>query len=115
MPRPTIPCPQCRRELFNLHHPWCLWCGANITPEQFEQVAQRQHWADPDPQLSPLLPLTYSSPFGLGMFRRLNPMAVRGTASPWERKLRVAGAVLGVCFAAARLIEVLWAWHLHLR
>ena len=116
MPRPTIHCPQCRRELFNLHHPRCLWCGASIAPEQFEMVAQRQSADDPAfQQPLPLLPPTYGTPlFGLGMFRRLNPLAVRGSVSPWERKLRIAGAALGVCFVLAKLTEALWSlWYIH--
>lgn len=115
MPRPTIHCPQCRRELFNLHHPWCLWCGASIAPEQFELVAQRQTLEDCEPQVLPLLPPTYGTPlFGLGMFRRLNPLAVRGCVSPWERKLRIVGAALGVGFVSAKLAEALWSlWHIH--
>ena len=115
MPRPTIHCPQCRRELFNLHHPWCLWCGASIAPEQFELVAQCRREDQALPQPLPLLPPTYgAAPFGFGMFRRLNPLAVRGSVSPWERKLRIAGAVLGVCFVLAKLVETLWSlWQLH--
>lgn len=118
MPRSTIHCPQCRRELLNLHHPWCLWCGANITPEQFALVAQCHALEDPSFQrsLPPLSP-TYRSgtvSFGLGALRRLNPLAVRGIVLPWERKLRIAGAALGVCFVSAKLIEALWSlWQLH--
>ena len=116
MPRPIIHCPQCRRELFNLHHPWCLWCGANITPEQFEKGAQRQSTANTAfPQDLPPLPPTFGPvPFGFGMFRRLIPMAVRGSVSPWERKLRVGGAVLGVGLVLAKLMETLWSlWYIH--
>ena len=40
MSGPTIHCPECRRELFNLHRPQCLWCGARLTPEEFQQVAE---------------------------------------------------------------------------
>ena len=110
MPRSTIHCPQCRRELFNLHHSWCLWCGANVTQEQSEQVAMRRTSDDSEPQPLPLLPPTYGAPlFGLGMFRRLNPMTVRGLISSWERKLRIAGAALGICFIPAKLTEALWA------
>lgn len=115
MPRSTIHCPQCRRELFNLHHPWCLWCGASIAPEQFEQVAMRRASDASEPQPVPLLPPTYgTSLFGLGLFRRLNPMAVRVSVSPWERKLRIIGAALGVGFVSAKLAEALWSlWYIH--
>ena len=112
MPRPTIHCPQCRRELFNLHHPWCLWCGASIAPEQFELVAAPPAPENPAFQqpMPLLLPPNYGRLSGLGAFRRFIPLrAINGSQSPWERKLRIAGAALGLCFVAAKLAEALWA------
>lgn len=117
MPRPTIICPQCHRELFNLRRPHCLWCGARISLEQFEQVAAPLESPDFSfQQTMPLLPPTYGvSPFSFRAFQRLNPFrSINGSISPWERKLRIAGAALGVCLVAAKLAEVCWTlWQLH--
>ena len=122
MPRPTIHCPQCHRELFNLHHPRCLWCGAEITAEQFALVAAPPSAAgSPSQQPIPILPPLYPGPSygigfsGLGGFRRLNPFsAINGSISPWERKLRIAGAALAVCLVTAKLVYVLWVlWQVH--
>ncbi len=117
MPRPTIHCPQCHREIFNLRRPLCLWCGANIPHEQFEQVAALPTAVGPqEPMPLFLPPPVYGAvPFGLGAWRRLNPFrSINSSVSPCERKLRIAGAVLALCFIAARLAEVLWRlWQLH--
>ena len=117
MPRPTIHCPSCHRELFNLRHRHCLWCGAEIPREQFELVAAPPAPEDPAFQqpMPLLLPPTYGTAFGLGAFRRWNPTRlINGSVSPWERKLRIAGAAVGLCFVAAKLAEVLWSlWRLH--
>ena len=118
MPRPTIHCPLCHRELFNLRHRHCLWCGADIPREQFELVA-----APPAPedtafqQPTPLyLPPTYGTGLsGSGAFRRFNPLrSINGAVSSWERKLRIAGAAVALCFVAAKLGETLWSlWRIH--
>ncbi len=117
MPRPTIHCPQCHRELYHLRHRHCLWCGADIPREQFELVAAPLAPEDPAFQqpMPFLLPPTYGASFGLGAFRRWNPTRLINSAgSPWERKLRIAGAALSFCFVAAKLAEALWSlWCLH--
>ena len=117
MPRSTIHCPLCHRELFSLRHRHCLWCGANITREQFEMVAAPPLPEDPAfQQLMPiLLPPTYGAGSGFGAFRRFNPRRlINGSVLPWERKLRIAGTALGLCFVAAKLIEALWSlWRVH--
>lgn len=116
MPRPIIHCPQCHRELFNLRRPLCLWCGANIPREQFEQVVALPALINAQEPMPFFMPPVYGTvPFGLGAWRRLNPFrSVNGSVSPWERKLRIAGAALALCFVAAKLAETLWTlWQLH--
>jgi hypothetical protein len=112
MLHPIIHCPGCHRELFNLHRPQCLWCGAQISPEQFEQVAMPQQFAAPITQqpMPIFMPQYEASQFGWGLFwRRLNPWAsISGSVSPWERNLRIVGASLFVGLALFRLIYFVW-------
>lgn len=119
MPRPSIRCPSCHRELFNLRHRHCLWCGADIPREQFELVAAPFVPEDPVQQTL-ILPPTYGTGLfsgtgsGLGAFRRLNPFRSFNGTSPWERKLRIAGAAFALCVVVAKLVETLWAlWRMH--
>ena len=117
MSRPTIHCPACGRELFHLRRPQCLWCGARLPPNGFQQVAAPP---GPEPCLFPALPppspITSSpwfgrgrQPFGVNPFR-----LVRRCGSPWEHRLRIAGAALFVCVLLARLVEMaVTLWRLH--
>ena len=55
MPRPTIHCPHCSRELYHLHTPHCSWCGADLPNEEYQKVAL-PFGVPLTPDLPPLLP-----------------------------------------------------------
>jgi hypothetical protein len=120
MSRPTILCPGCGRELFHLNRPQCVWCGARLSQEQFEEVAAPP--TAPSAFSPPMPPIMMSPPtmgfswFGgsRGLFEG-NPFPlIKRSVSPWERKLRIAGAALFVCVTLAKLAEILWSvWRLH--
>ena len=118
MSRPMIHCPDCHRELYNLHRPQCLWCGARLTDAEFEQVAQAPGAPLPPlPQPMPFIPPAMGTPWsgrGWGLFEG-NPFAlIKRSVSPWERKLRIVGAALFVCYMVARLAYFLWSvWRVH--
>ena len=111
MSRPMIRCPDCHRELYNLHRPQCLWCGARLTDAEFEQVAQSPGAPLP-PLPMPLMPPVMGTPWsgrGWGLFEG-NPFAlIKRSVSPWERKLRIAGAALFVCYMLAHLAYFAWS------
>jgi hypothetical protein len=118
MSRPMIHCPACGRELYQLRRPQCLWCGARLTDEDFQQVALPPGASPtPLPQPIPLIPPTTGTPWfgrGRGLFEG-NPFPlIKRSVSPWERKLRIAGAALFVCVMLARLAEIGWnMWRMH--
>jgi hypothetical protein len=110
MSRPMIHCPGCGRELYHLQHPHCLWCGARIAEDQFAQVAAPPGMSPPPPQPLPMMPPPGAPLFGRGggLFEG-NPFPlIKRSVSPWERRLRIAGAALFVCLMLARLAEVAW-------
>ncbi len=113
MSRQTIQCPGCGRELFNLRRPQCVWCGARIAADQFEQVAAPPQLPSQFPPLMPPPPAPFSgysrSLFGLNPFRLIRP-----SNSPWERKMRIAGAALAAALLLTRLVFELWEmWRMH--
>ncbi len=118
MSRPMIHCPACGRELYGLRRPQCVWCGARLTEDQFQQVALPPGASLPPlPQPMTPMPPTMGTPWsgrGGGLFEG-NPFPlIKRSISPWERKLRIAGAALFVCVMLARLIDVLWSlWRMH--
>ena len=113
MSRPTVQCPGCRRDLFNLRRPQCVWCGAHIAADQFDQVA-----APPSPPSQfPLLlppPAPPFSGYGGSLFG-WNPFRlIKLSHSPWERKMRIVGAALAACLLLTRLVYSLWEiWRMH--
>lgn len=116
MSRPIIHCSACGRELFQLRRPLCIWCGAQISPDQFAEVAAP---AQNSPFLSPPMPMPplTGTPWLSGS-RRLfvgNPFPlINKSVTPWEKKLRIAGAALFVLLMLARLAELFWSmWRLH--
>lgn len=118
MSRPMIHCPDCHRELFNLHRPQCLWCGARLTQEQFQQVAEAPGAPGPPPPLPmSIMPPLMGTPWSgrSGWFSEGNPFAlIKRSVSPWERKLRIVGAALCACLTLARLLYLLWdVWRMH--
>ena len=94
MSRPMIHCPQCQRELFNLHRPQCLWCGARLTEAKFEQLAESP---GPPPPLPMPSPLTIS---GISWFGRGGGLLAR----------LAVGVAICVIMMLAHLAET--AWHL---
>ncbi len=118
MSRPMIHCPACGRELYQLRRPQCLWCGARLTEDQFQQVALPPGAPPPPlPQPMPPMPPTTGTPwFGRsgGPFEG-NPFPlIKRSISPWERKLRIAGAALFVCVMLAHFLELLYSmWRMY--
>ena len=118
MTRPLIHCPSCHRELYHLHLPECSWCGAAISAEEFQKVALPPGSSVPPMQdaLPILMPMTEPS-WGSsrwGLFNQ-NPFSlIPAPRSPWESKLRIAGAALFVCLIVARFGETAWGmWKIH--
>ena len=113
MSRPTIQCPGCRRDLYNLKRPQCVWCGARIADDQFEQVA-----APPDlpSQFPPFMPPPASpfSGYGGSLFGRNPFRLIKLSNSPWERRMRIVGVALAAALLLTRLVFSLWEmWRLH--
>jgi len=118
MSRPLIHCPSCHRELYQLRRPQCVWCGVRLTEEEFRLVALPPGAPEtPPPQPMPVMPPMGGTPWsGLGGWPfGGNPFSlIKRSVSPWERKLRIAGAALFVCVMLARLAEVGWnMWQMH--
>jgi len=118
MSRPMIHCPDCHRELYNLHRPQCLWCGARLKEEEFQQVAEAPGAPGPPPPLPmPVMPPLMGTPWSgpAGWFSEGNPFAlIKRSVSPWERNLRIVGAGLFVCLMLARLVYFIWGmWRIH--
>jgi len=112
MSRSIIHCPLCHRELYNLHRPQCLWCGARLTEAEFEQVALPPGAPQaPLPQPMPMMPPMTGMPWSgrvWGLFEG-NPFAlIKQSVSPWERELRIVGAALFACLMLARLVYFVW-------
>ncbi len=113
MSRPIIQCPRCGRELYQLRRPQCIWCGARLSEELFEQVAL-PHGTPPSPlpQPMPLMPPLSGTPQygrGWGLFEG-NPFSlIKRTVSPRERRLRIVGAALFVLVILARLGYISWS------
>ena len=108
MSRPMIHCPDCHRELYNLHRPQCLWCGARIAEDEFQQVAlppgaPQAPLPQPVPMTPPMTGMSWSGR-GWGLFEGNPFLLIKRSVSPLERKLRIVGAALFVCLMLARLI-----------
>lgn len=118
MSRPMIHCPACGRELYQLRRPQCLWCGARLAEDEFQQVALPPGAPPtPLPQPMPPMPPTTGTPWfgrGGGLFEG-NPFPlIKRSVSLRERKLRIIGAALFVCLMLARLAEIAWnMWQMH--
>ena len=118
MSRPTIQCPHCSRELFNLRYPHCSWCGTELMEEEFQKVAKPPgSYSPPASNPMPILPPTVGmfrfgrawQPFNASPFR-----LIKRSVSPWERKLRIVGAALFICLMLAHLLEAGYAmWRMH--
>lgn len=116
MSRPMIHCPDCHRELCNLHRPQCLWCGARLTEAEFEQVAQSPGAPLP-PLPMPIMPPVMGTPWFGSAWGRFNEnpfLGIKRSVSPWERKLRIIGAAFFVCYMLAHLAYFTWSvWGVH--
>ena len=116
MSRPMIHCPDCHRELYNLHRPQCLWCGARLTEAEFEQVAQSPGVPLP-PLPMPLMPPVMRTPWFGSAWGRINGnpfLGIKRSVSPWERKLRIIGDAFFVCYMLAHLAYFAWSvWGVH--
>ena len=117
MSRPTILCPGCGRELFHLYRPQCVWCGARLSQEQFEEIAAPptapSALSPPMPFIPPTTGFSWFGGSSRGLFEG-NPFPlIKRSVSPWEKKLRIAGAALFVAVMLARLAEIAWnMWNL---
>ena len=117
MSRPMIHCPACGRELYHLRRPECLWCGARLSTDEFQQVALPPGTPLPLSQPMPPPPPILQTPWigrGWAPFA-VNPFPlIKRSVSPWERKLRITGAALFVCVLLARLAEIVYnVWRMH--
>ena len=117
MSRPTILCPACGRELYHLRRPQCLWCGARLPADEFQQVALPPGTPLPlSPPMPPPPPILQTPWIGRGWVPfDGNPFPlIKRSVSPWERRLRIAGAALFVRVMLARLAEIAYSvWRVH--
>ncbi len=104
MSRPMIHCPYCRRELYGLRRPQCLWCGARLTDEEFRQVALPLGTTPlPLPKPMPMLPPTTGRPWLLrGENLRAGILLVR---------IAVGGAVYVIAMLVRSAEKVWHLWH----
>ncbi len=113
MSRPTIYCPQCHRELYHLHTPHCLWCGADLPEEQFEQVALPpgdRPVTDLPPLLPEMLPTGfYQSSFGWKPFSQQPSYQQQ----KYRFELNITQIVLIMCLLLMPLAYFLWGNRLH--
>ena len=113
MSRPIIHCPHCHRELYNLHRPQCLWCGACIAEDEFQQVAlplgaPQAPLPQPVPMTPPMTGMSWSGR-GWGLFEGNPFLLIKRSVSPWERKLRIVGAALFVCVGLVHFAHGLYS------